>query len=479
MLTKSNITTSFKEVSSTAVLMSLSPDGYILSCSTNIESIYNVNRLHFTDYNFFDLINEADIAKCEDIIDNLTQGLTLEIDFRIKAADDLLKRSRGVIFQMPHEYSKVKNEIIWVTIPQLLDEQGETELKTSKKYNFIIAENSNNIFLNNELIQLFGIDDDDDISELIFDSNRRKFEFENFIRKLEEGELVSEDIYIKNKENKYLQFTANIIKYSSENKDVLIIILSEKQVNSKQILEFDNADITELQQKINERDKFFSVIAHDLRSPFTAILGYSEYMASYYENLTREEIHDFSNNMYKASKSVFKLLEDLLKWTRIQSGRISLEKEIFSIVPLLNRAVEMFRSTAEKKDIRLIYNPPDFEIFVNADEEMISSVIRNLLSNAVKFTEKNGFVKVSINLNNGFVSISVIDNGIGIDKATLSKLFKVGERVTRYGTNDEEGSGLGLILSKEFIQKNGGDIFVDSKVGEGSSFTVKLPIAAA
>ena len=199
-------------------------------------------------------------------------------------------------------------------------------------------------------------------------------------------------------------------------------------------------------------------------------------MASYYENLTREEIHDFSNNMFKASKSVFKLLEDLLKWTRIQSGKISLDKEIFSLVPILSRAVEMFKATAENKNIRLIFNVTENDILVNADAEMISSVFRNLISNGIKFTDAHGFVKVDVLVENGYVIISVIDNGIGIDKVTLSKLFKVGERVTRYGTSDEEGSGLGLILSKEFIQKNGGDIWVESQMGEGSKFSVKLPL---
>ncbi|VAX26922.1 hypothetical protein MNBD_IGNAVI01-3122, partial [hydrothermal vent metagenome] len=240
---------------------------------------------------------------------------------------------------------------------------------------------------------------------------------------------------------------------------------------------FNSSDITELEEKIQSRDKFFSVIAHDLRSPFTAILGYSEYMASYYENLTREEIHDFSNNMYKASKSVFKLLEDLLKWTRIQSGKITLDKEVFSLLPLLDKIVDMFETSAESKKIRLIYNPPEEKIMIDADKEMISSVFRNLISNGIKFTEANGFIKIDIQLGNGFVIVSVIDNGIGIDKVTLSRLFKVGERVTRYGTNDEEGSGLGLILSKEFIWKNGGDIWVESQVGEGSTFYVKLPLA--
>ena len=219
------------------------------------------------------------------------------------------------------------------------------------------------------------------------------------------------------------------------------------------------------------------MVAHDLRSPFTAILGYSDYMASYYENLTREEIHEFSDNMYKASKSVFKLLEDLIKWTRIQSGKITIDKVKFSLVPTLNKAVDMFNKSAEKKSIRLIYDAPMYDILIDADEEMISYIFRNLFSNAIKFTDTHGFVKVELSIENEFVIISVMDNGIGIDRVTLTKLFKVGEKITRYGTNGEEGSGLGLILSKEFIQKNGGDIWVESLMGEGSKFSIKLPLA--
>lgn len=476
MLNKTNITANYEEVSSPSVVMSLSPDCNILSNTNNAEKIFKKNKQNLIDENIFNFIHEKDISKCEKLIDSITPGLTLEVDFRIKSSEDISKNNKGVVFQLPQEYSKVVNELIWVTIPQQFDDAVIGDLKSLKKYNFAIIENSSNFLFNTELTQLLGINSGTEIIDIIFDQNRRRMDFEKLLSKIEDGEVLSEELYLRNEHSKYLPFVGSFIKHTTENKDSLILILTEKDLRSNLIVEFDSLDIVELKEKIQSRDKFFSVIAHDLRSPFTAILGYSEYMASYYESLTREEIHDFSNNMYKASKSVFKLLEDLLKWTRIQSGRITLDKEIFSLVPILSRAVDMFVASAEKKNIKLIYNIPDNDILVNADEEMISSVFRNLISNAIKFTDTNGFIKVEVSVENGFVIISVIDNGIGIDKITISKLFKVGERVTRYGTSDEEGSGLGLILSKEFIEKNGGEIWVESKIGEGSKFSVKLAI---
>lgn len=474
MLNKTNITTSYDEVSSLSAVMSLSPDCNIISNTNNAGKLFEQSKQSLIDENLLDLIHEKDISKCEKLIDSITPGLTLEVDFRIKSSEDNLENHRGVVFQLPQKYSEVIGELIWVTIPQHFDDNAIGDSKSLKKYNFAIIEDSTNFLFNTELTQLLCINSEANISDIIFDQNRRRMDFEKLLSTLEEGEALSDELYLRNEHGKYLFFAGSIIKHTSENKDSLILILTEKDLRTNQIVEFNSPDIAELKDKIQSRDKFFSVIAHDLRSPFTAILGYSEYMASYYESLTREEIHDFSNNMYKASKSVFKLLEDLLKWTRIQSGRITLDKEIFSLVPILSRAVDMFMASAEKKNIKLIYNIPDNEIFVNADEEMISSVFRNLISNAIKFTDAHGFVKVDVSVENGYVIISVIDNGIGIDKITISKLFKVGERVTRYGTSDEEGSGLGLILSKEFITKNGGEIWVESKIGEGSKFSVKL-----
>ena len=476
MLNNANITKDFENVSCQPIVMSLSPDCSILSYTKNAAPILDQIETSFENYNLFDFIHNDDFPKCEELIDSITPGLTLEVDFKTKSPISISENNRGVVFQLPHEFSNVMNEMIWVTIPKLQKDNFPVESRSEKKYNFVIIEDKNYFFINPELNQLLGTENNDDITEIIFDSNRRKIDFDKFLSSLTHEDLVCENFYLKDENGKYILFSGNLIKHTSDIKNSLVLILSEITSNSKLIAEYNNSDIEFLREKIESRDKFFSVIAHDLRSPFTAILGYSEYMASYYENLTRDEIHDFSNNMYKASKSVFKLLEDLLKWTRIQSGRITLDKERFSLIPTIDRAVDMFKTTAEKKDIKIVYNSHSKDVFINADEEMISSVLRNLISNGIKFTDSNGFVKVDVNVEDGFVIISVIDNGVGIDKVTLSKLFKVGERVTRYGTNDEEGSGLGLILSKEFILKNGGDILVESQMGAGSTFNVKIPI---
>lgn len=470
MITNTNNTAIQNELRILPMVLSLSPDGSILASTKNFKE---KSRMQEIESNLFEFIHTDDVTKCEKIIDNLTEDLTLEIDYKTNDGNEFATTERSIVFRVPQKFSKVMNEFIWVSIPKV----GEYTLSDSDKYNYLLIQDENNFHFNSELVSLLGIENNLNVSEIVFDSNRRKIDLSKTLKSVANDEVVIKDIFLRSSEEDYLPFSAIIASHLTDEEESLVFILSESKPKRRQILEVNDSDLNELKEKIDSRDKFFSVIAHDLRSPFTAILGYSEYMASYYENLTREEIHDFSNNMYKASKSVFKLLEDLLKWTRIQSGKISLDKEIFSIVPTLNRAVEMFKSSAEKKNIRLIYNSNDFEILINADEEMISSVFRNLISNAIKFTNREGFIKIGMRIENGFVIVSVIDNGIGIDEVTQSKLFKVGERVTRYGTSDEEGSGLGLILSKEFVTKNGGDIWVESKAGEGSTFSVKIPIS--
>jgi len=227
--------------------------------------------------------------------------------------------------------------------------------------------------------------------------------------------------------------------------------------------------------KLNaEKDKFFSIIAHDLRSPFNGFIGLTELMADNSENFSQAEFVEHSISLNNAAKKLYKLLEYLLEWSQIQNGAIEFTPNNFVLKKLVSESVDSIYERALQKRIEII-NEVDNSQKVYADEKMIGSVLRNLLSNAVKFTRTNG--KISIKTehpNNGKVTISIEDNGVGIPEDDIEKLFKIEEKVRTHGTDGELSIGLGLLLCKEFIDLHGEKIWVESNEKTGSKFSFTL-----
>ncbi|MGE5679381.1 MAG: PAS domain S-box protein [Bacillota bacterium] len=240
-------------------------------------------------------------------------------------------------------------------------------------------------------------------------------------------------------------------------------------------------DITERKQyeeklkKLNaDKDKFFSIIAHDLKSPFTALLGFSEYLAHYLEELSPDEIRDFAINIHKSANGVFRLIENLLQWSRFQSGRIEFAPLNFDFSDLADILFQLYQASAFKKKLHLEFDlQPDLTAY--ADKNMIETVLRNLISNAIKFTNTGGKIKLTAHKEDNFIEVNVIDNGVGISAENATKLFKLSEKFSTKGTDHEKGTGLGLMLCKEFVEKNGGSIMVFSRPGEGSRFMFTVP----
>jgi len=224
------------------------------------------------------------------------------------------------------------------------------------------------------------------------------------------------------------------------------------------------------------KDKFFSIISHDLRSPFNSLLGVTEYMSEYYNEMTKEEIRDSISNIYRSSQKVYNLILNLLEWSRLQSGRLEIEKTGINIKDLCADICDLYKETARVKQIEIINNASE-NIFVNADKYMIDTVLRNLVSNAIKFTPNEGTIILKGESAGNTAKISVADNGIGINKENQKKLFRIDEQFRRDGTAEEKGTGLGLILCREFIEKNSGTIILESEEGKGSTFIFTLPLA--
>jgi signal transduction histidine kinase len=223
-----------------------------------------------------------------------------------------------------------------------------------------------------------------------------------------------------------------------------------------------------------EKDKFFSIIAHDLRTPFNAFLGFSELMADESFDVSLEEMKSYAKDIRKSAYLLFELLENLLEWSRLQRNMIKMEQLEYPLLRLAHQSVDTLHENAEKKQItiKILF---DHTITVLADEKMIQSVFRNLISNAIKFTNRGGNITISArNIENGMIEIKVQDTGIGISEQELPKLFRIDESLKSTGTDGEPSIGLGLILCKEFVEKHGGKIWAESEAGIGSAFYFTL-----
>ena len=231
----------------------------------------------------------------------------------------------------------------------------------------------------------------------------------------------------------------------------------------------------ELKRTISNRDKMYSVIAHDLRSPMASIrmvLNLAVNVVS--PEMVGPEIYNLLDKANRESEDTHDLLDNLLKWTKSQTGRLSVVYQNLDLDDIVPGVVDIFHVIAEMKKINLRCLPSEEKITVRADNDMLKTIIRNFLSNAVKFTPEGKDVEVFYKREGDFARISVRDQGVGIDADRVETIFRKGE--TTYGTGGEEGSGLGLQLCQDFARKNGGEAYVESVPGEGSTFSFTVPL---
>jgi signal transduction histidine kinase len=232
----------------------------------------------------------------------------------------------------------------------------------------------------------------------------------------------------------------------------------------------------QLKDLYKTRDQFMSIISHDLKSPFNSILGFADLLRQDYDELTDEERKRFIDNIRNSSYNAFRLLENLLEWSRIQTGKIIFLPERLNISRLISETIQLMKPAAEKKGIHL-YSKVDPNAQVYADKNAVLAILRNLLNNAIKFTTTEGKVTFTNLLKEPFQEISVTDTGVGIAPDIVGRLFRLEEKIKTEGTDHESGTGLGLLLCREFTEQNHGQIGVESEPGKGSRFYFALPVS--
>jgi signal transduction histidine kinase len=225
------------------------------------------------------------------------------------------------------------------------------------------------------------------------------------------------------------------------------------------------------------KDKFFSIIAHDLKNPSHNLLGFAELLATKFDSLEPEKAKTYSHMIYEASESINDLINNLLQWSRTQRGKIEIKPDSFSVNELLTKNVNLQKLAADQKSIRLEITCPS-NLTAYADFNMMDTVVRNLLSNAIKFTPDDGVIQLSGKKEGKNAVLSISDTGRGMDAEEVSRLFRIDKTFSKEGTAGEKGTGLGLIIVQEFIAKNNGQIGVKSEKNRGSIFTITLPASA-
>lgn len=237
-------------------------------------------------------------------------------------------------------------------------------------------------------------------------------------------------------------------------------------------------ELRESEQKLRQlnatKDKFFSIIAHDLKNPIGAFKNVLELLYNDFESFTKEEILEFIEPLQESATQLYSLLENLLLWARTQTKSLQIAPIEFNISDLVHQNISLLKLNAENKKVQLSADVPE-RLLVFADMNSITTVLRNLITNAIKFTNPNGRVLVSARKKEGFAEVCVEDTGIGMSKETMEKLFRIDVHHTTLGTANEKGTGLGLIVCKEFVEANGGRIWVESEEGKGSKFFFTIP----
>lgn len=282
------------------------------------------------------------------------------------------------------------------------------------------------------------------------------------------GQSISFEQYFPPLE-KYLQISA-FSQGASKFVTVFSDITEQKRVEEE--IRLKNVAL----QNLNiEKDKFFSIIAHDLRSPFNSFLGLTTIMAEDIHSLPITKVQEIAVFMSKSASNLYRLLENLLHWAQMQQGLIPFNQEVIELHRLVDESIEMVQESAKNKGVEITNDIPD-GLAVFADSNMLQTVIRNLVSNAVKYTHKEGKVGIlAKETGENLVEIAIHDTGIGMNQTIRDNLFRIDVETNRPGTDGEPSTGLGLLLCKEFVEKNGGEIWVESEVEKGSSFCFTLP----
>jgi signal transduction histidine kinase len=314
------------------------------------------------------------------------------------------------------------------------------------------------------------------VAELVIANEEKQKRVAELVVSDEEKQKRVAELLIANNEKQNRVAELVIANEEKAKRVAELVILNEEKQKRLAELVISNNELQHLIQLNADKDIFISIMAHDLRSPFNALLGLSDLLIENLRKYNIDEIEELVNHIKSAAEGTYALLEDLLKWTRAQSGNIPFNPQNVNIEDICKKILEYLYTNALAKKITINLNIQN-NISVYCDADMLKTILRNLISNAIKFTNKRGLIELNAEVNPGDTTVSVSDNGIGMSPDKIKKLFDISQiQTSSLGTANETGTGFGLLLCKEFVEKHGGEIWVESRCGKGSVFKFTMPV---
>ncbi len=493
------------------IFEALRDEVYLFSIMNNIGALYKENAKYDTAYQY---LNEAyEIAKRTQDEDNVSIALTnlgetalamgwLEqsLDYQKRALE--ISRKLGNRAMMATIYTNLGKTYLETGKYQLAFQAFNESLDLSREVNSLPDLKENYYYLS-DYYDIRGDHEQALHYYRLYASTKDSINSQEAIIRIKEMESISQaqslqqEIALLRKDNEISKLKANRLKntiffLAAVSLMIILVFVVYYQKNrlkrettrlleeKNKLLEKANLKLQNSEKHLKElnstKDKFFSIIGHDLRNPLNALLGFSELISGNSRDYTSEEIQRYSKIINEAAKNIHLLIENLLEWSRSQSGNIDYNPEKTPLMPMVKEIFKVFEIHADKKGVTLLSEiPPD--IIVTADRNLLSTILRNLINNAVKFTPNGGQVRVFCEQDDNEITISIEDTGIGMSEKQLDHLFRLNSNVTMPGTSEEKGTGLGLILCKEFVEMHNGRIWASSKPKEGSTFSFTLPLS--
>ena len=309
----------------------------------------------------------------------------------------------------------------------------------------------------------------------VFEKDEADQRFSFLKRAFDTGEVQTLEVRVPN-DSGDLYYITTVTPIFDEHGNIPMAICISKDITTRKVAELKLQKSEHHLRLANAtKDKFFSIIAHDLKNPFHAILGLSELLSTNIKQNDFNDVEELNDAISSACSNTYKLLENLLEWSNVQTGAITFHPQKLNLKQIISETSALFLNSAKSKGILLSMNV-DSELSIYADKNMLNTIIRNLISNAIKFSHKDGEISLSATQETEHITITIADKGIGIAPEHLEKLFVIDEKESHPGTQQEIGTGLGLILSNEFVKMHKGDIRVTSTLHKGSTFIFTIPI---
>ena len=475
----------FKQVPEAIIL--LDNDHRVVDANNAFENMLGYSREEVLATNFIKLIGAPDSKWFSDKVNVLSYGDSDRFEIAHFHKNGNILTLEAILKKID-----IENSNYLIIIYDFFSRQNlykEALLESERKYRNII-ENLNDIYYRTDVkgnliivspscLETFGYSSLDEVKgqsiELLYPRQEERNEFLAELKKTGRiknyrTKLLKKDgseIYVETTSNVLLDNQGNYIGVEGIVRDITDRMLAE------QALRESEKNLKELNAT---KDKLFSIIAHDLKSPFTSILGFSGLLTESFESLNVGEIKDFVKHIDNSAKNTLYLLENLLNWAKSQTGQLVYYPDNLNLQQLIQIEINILSSAAKIKNITINFDTTS-EVFVFSDQNMLQTVIRNLISNAIKFTYPGGIIDIFVESGRGMAQIRVSDNGMGMERQILESLFSLDKNFTSKGTAQESGTGLGLVICKEFIEKNSGQIWVESEPGKGSKFYITLPLA--